>query len=86
MKIRSVGAEVFRGCGQGDRCDETNASKNGPWRIKDVTGLGNNPIKVLELGALQYGISLAEGRIVLFNNAVSCRQYTRIAPVINEYK
>jgi len=85
MKIRSVRrAEFFRGCGQGERYDEYNASKNGSWRIKDVTGLGNNPIKVLELGALQYGISLAKGRIVLFNNAVSCREYTRTAPVLNE--
>jgi len=51
MKIRSVGAEFFHGRGQSDRYDESNASKNGSWRIKDVTDLGNNPIKVSELGA-----------------------------------
>lgn len=34
------------------------------WIVEDknVAGLGNNPIKVLELGALKYGISLARER------------------------
>jgi hypothetical protein len=64
VKILPVGTEFFHAGGQTDRYDEANASKNGSWRIKAVTGLGNNPIKVLELGALQYGISLAKGRFV----------------------
>jgi hypothetical protein len=80
-----VGAEFLHAGGQTDRYDEAKASKNGPWRITDVTGLGNNPITVLELWALQYGISVAKERIVLLNNAVSCIEYTCIVSVmINE--
>jgi hypothetical protein len=59
-----VETEIFHAGSQKDRHDEANASKNGSWRIKVATGLGNNPIKVLELGALQYGISLAKGKII----------------------
>ena len=74
VKIRPVAAGFFHAGGQMDRNDKPYASKNGSWMIKDVTGLGINPIKVLELWALQYGISLAKEIIVLLNNAVNCRE------------
>jgi hypothetical protein len=36
--------------------------ENHSWRIGDVTSLGNNPMKVLKLAALKFGILLARER------------------------